>query len=108
VKKILSNIGNNQKSNPKDVIEIKKALKSLGLYKGDVNVPYIDAEMDKGIYAVQKSQKLKTDGLIKPGGETENIIFGLATKSPQIRCPNCGGFHGGSKGTYCPSCTTKL
>lgn len=107
MKKITSNIGNNQKSNPQDVIEVKKALKSLGLYKGDVNVPYIDADMDTGIRIIQRSQRLKNDGLMTPEGETEKAIIRL-TGSPIVRCPKCGAPHGGSKGNLCPDCHVKL
>ena len=106
--KITSNIGNNQKSKPEDVIAIKRALNSLGLYNGDVNLPYIDAEMDRGIYSVQRSQGLKTDGLIKPGGETEKALIRLTAKSPQLRCVKCGGWHGGVHGDVCDWCIVKM
>lgn len=43
MKRISSNIGKNQKSNPEDVVEIKRALQSIELYNGDTDVPFIDA-----------------------------------------------------------------
>ena len=108
MKIISSNVGNNQRSNLEDVISIKKALKSIGLYNGDTEVPYIDFDMDKGIRNFQKNNNLKIDGLIKPGGETEDLLIKISGKSPIIRCPICGAAHGGSKGSICPDCTIKL
>ena len=107
MKRITSNVGNNQHSNPEDILEIKKALKSMGLYNGDVHMPFTDSEMDRGIRQLQSSQNLKSDGLIKPGGETEYAIFELLTKSPGQKCVVCGGWHGSVYGDTCPDCTIK-
>jgi len=106
MKRITTNVGNNQRSNPDDIITIKKALKTIGLYHGDTSMPFIDSEMDKAIYSLQRIEKLKTDGLITPGGDTEKAIFRL-TGSPVVRCPKCGAPHGGSKGSLCPDCYIK-
>ena len=106
MKRITSNVGNNQSSNPEDVISIKKALNAIGLYNGNVSMPYIDAEMDKAIYSLQKIENLKADGLITPGGPTENAMFRLVG-SPIVRCPKCGAPHRGSKGRLCPDCHVK-
>jgi len=108
MKRIKSNIGNNQKSNSKDVIQIKKTLKAIGIYEGDINSPYIDQELDRSIRKFQTLSKVKADGLITPDGETEKAIIRLTAKSPQMRFSKCGGFHGGSKGGYCPQCTVKM
>lgn len=64
--------------------------------------------MEQGIYAVQKINDLKQDGLIKPGGETERAIIREAAKSPQQRCTECGGWHGGVHGDICDWCIVKM
>jgi len=70
-------------------------------------MPFIDGEMESGIYAIQKSEELKTDGLITPDGETYKAIIRTVAKSPRQQCTQCGGWHGGVYGDVCSDCLSK-
>jgi hypothetical protein len=113
------------RTNPDDVLKVKKALVSLGHYKiPDYGLtPYPDRKLFSAIKSYQKDSGLKVDGVIKPNGETIkkiNVDMGSGTyddedeiedpgaiRTPTIWCPECGGPHGGSAGDLCPFCDGK-
>ncbi len=67
--------------------------------------PYPDTRMFDGLKAFQKENGLKIDGMMKPGGPTENT---LAARSPVFWCKIRGAPHGDVEGTgICPDCTKK-
>ncbi|WNK00113.1 hypothetical protein L2D14_01485 [Thalassospiraceae bacterium LMO-JJ14] len=59
-----------------DTLQTKATLKALGHYKTPSYgmTPYPDEPMFDGIKAYQKANKLKIDGVMKPGGETEQSM----------------------------------
>lgn len=59
-----------------DTMQTKAALKALGHYKAPSYgmTPYPDEPMFDGIKAYQKANKLNVDGVMKPGGETEQSM----------------------------------
>ena len=107
--KIKSSLSQNKFNDPQDVLAVKTALSQLGYY----DVPnygmtsYPDMAMFHGIKQLQQDLGLKEDGVIKPNGETAAGIKAALGKSPIQRCTECGGPHGGSKGSLCPSCDAK-
>jgi len=66
----------NASAHPLDVVKMKSALGALGHYAApDWGVSqFPDAALFDAIKRFQKSQGLKTDGAIKPGGETEAAL----------------------------------
>lgn len=103
----------------KDVFAVKHALVKTGHY--DVPeygiTPYPDKALFGAIKDFQKENGLRTDGIIKPEGETLSALNNSEDTSPEdedpdIRspstwCPTCGGPHGGSAGDECPDCASK-
>ena len=59
-----------------DTWQIKSALGALGYYKtpGYGVTPYPDEPMFDGIKKYQRDNKLRVDGVMKPGGETEDSM----------------------------------
>lgn len=59
-----------------DVLNAKTTLSNLGYYKAPKSgvTPWPDTPMFDGIEAYQKKNKLKVDGLIRPGGPTEKSL----------------------------------
>ncbi len=103
---------------PSDVLTIKRALGEIGFYDTPSQgiTPFPDEEMFSAIKRYQRVRGLTVDGIIKPGGETEEDLnrvledpedSEISGRSPIIRCPECGAPHGGSKGKLCPQCTEK-
>lgn len=70
--KLKSPIGRSYNTNPDDVRKIKKALSGLGYYDELEHgiTPYPDAAMILGIEKFQRDNGLKSDGVMKPDGET--------------------------------------
>jgi len=100
-------------ANLDDVLIIKKALAKTGHYEVPEYglTPYPDKQLFKAIKQFQQDENLKIDGIIAPNGETiERLNAGkrkTAARGPTMRCVECGGPHGGSKGDLCPSCDAK-
>ena len=59
-----------------DTIQTKRALRTLGYYSTPTYgiTPYPDESMFDGIKSYQRANRLKTDGVMKPGGETERSM----------------------------------
>ena len=103
-------------ANTDDVLKVKTALIKTGYYSiPDYGLtPYPDKALFDAIKSYQKDVDLKVDGIINPHGETITLLSKEAeeeespgVRSPTIRCPQCGGPHGGSKGDLCPDCDAK-
>lgn len=62
-----------------DVFKVKSALNDLGHYEApDWGVtPYPDNELFKGIKSFQRTHGLKIDGIMNPGGETQQTLSGV-------------------------------
>ena len=102
----------NRDLNPDDILAVKRGLNLVGYYeKPSYGITeYPDAEIFKSIKAYQKDRKLKIDGIINPDGETIRQInkdVRISVRTPTMWCSNCGGPHGGSKGSLCPDCAGK-
>lgn len=67
-------IGNGLNSDPYDVVRTRQLFARLGRYKGDVELPYIDHELDQTIRDFQREKGLREDGLMYPEGETEAAL----------------------------------
>ena len=69
-------------ADPDDVLKLKSTLFGLGHYK----VPkwgitsYPDQDLFKGVEEFQKKNKLKVDGVLKPGGPTERSLDKILAK----------------------------
>lgn len=107
-------------NNPDDIIKVKQALTETGYYKIPQYglTPYPDKQLYEAINNFQTANNLKTDGVIKPNGETlaklnQKLTTDLKgqeddpAKSPTYWCPICGAPHGGSAGDLCPDCNIK-
>lgn len=59
-----------------DTMQTKRALRALGYYSTPAYgmTPYPDEPMFEGIKSYQRANKLKIDGVMKPGGETERSM----------------------------------
>lgn len=73
-----------------DAARTKLALKSLGyLRTPDKDLSeYPDTEMFESIKRFQAGNDLKVDGVIKPGGETENHLLQAFGPTPWTLSPN--------------------
>lgn len=111
--KLKQPIGPGYNMDPDDVREIKTALVGTGHYKppefGITEIP--DNQMLDAIRGYQKDNNLKVDGVMRPGGETENSIAAMGRwKSKRYKCIVCNKriFHGGVGSKYvCSDCLSK-
>ncbi len=69
-------IGSDRPVDEEDTIALKKALKQIGRYREPSYgiTPYPDEPMFKAINDIQKEKGLIRDGMMKPGGETQDAI----------------------------------
>ena len=96
-------VGNMMENQKEDVLRVKKKLHGKGFF--DTDTPpephgIITRAMDAGIKAFQKENNLKIDGILHPGGETENALFG--TRPPVEEDRGTVGFGGNVSGTLMP------
>lgn len=82
-----------------DVFVTKKRLNSLGLYNiPDYGLtPWPDKLLFDGIKQYQKQNGLRSDGIMKPSGETELHMLSsdIPDRSPTLWCTQCGAPHSG-------------
>jgi peptidoglycan hydrolase-like protein with peptidoglycan-binding domain len=120
---IKDTVGSDYQTNLEDVYKVKTALKKLGYYQVPVYgmTPYPDEALYTAIKNFQKENKLKTDGVVRPQSTTlASLVKALGggdeegdegddpdVRSPSIKCPVCGGWHGGVAGDLCPDCASK-
>jgi peptidoglycan hydrolase-like protein with peptidoglycan-binding domain len=67
-------IGNNLTNDEEDVLQVKSELFKRGYYTKPVTNGIIDVETTNAIKNFQKDKGLRVDGVMKPGGETEQAI----------------------------------
>ena len=75
--RLAGGVGNDRENREDDVVAVKKALGGLGLMAEDPfdrPHPFIDLPTTAGIRAFQRAKKLKEDGALEPGGETEAAL----------------------------------
>jgi len=90
-------IGESYNTNPDDVWATKQSLKLNGYYaepKHGMN-PYPDKQLLKSIKQFQRVNKLSVDGVMKPGGETEQSLLDQDEVAMTYWCTICGAPHGG-------------
>jgi hypothetical protein len=75
-------IGNNLENHTDDVENAKRHYAALGKYKPPVENGILDAALDDAIFNFQKDNKLKIDGIMNPGGETEAMLISQRLKLP--------------------------
>jgi len=94
-----------------DTLQTKTALGEQGYYRtpGYGMTSYPDEPMFDGIMKYQRDNKLRVDGVMKPGGETEGSLNQrLAARSHGFKCTRCGVIHGGVYSpTICHKCYEK-
>jgi hypothetical protein len=79
-----STVEENASVDTADMKPLKKNLGSLGYYHPTEGVDlhdYPDEPLFKGIRKFQKDESLKVDGVMKPGGPTENRLLERMSKS---------------------------
>ena len=67
-------VGNNQISNPIDVINTRQNLSKLGHFNGDTEQGTFDKPLKNAIHNFQQKEGLRTDSIINPGGPTERAL----------------------------------
>ncbi len=80
-------IGDGFESDRQDVTNVKQMFSKLGMYDGDTEQGLIDRKLDNAIRGFQRSQGLRVDGWMEPGGETERmlqrVIYGSDDAAPE-------------------------
>ncbi|HTH17142.1 MAG TPA: peptidoglycan-binding domain-containing protein [Magnetospirillum sp.] len=70
-------LGTNYRADPDDIMDTKRALNQLGYYAIPAHRgidDWTDDQMFDGIRRFQQANRLKVDGFMRPGGETERAI----------------------------------
>lgn len=85
-------IGPDSNMNLDDVLNTKRALNDLGfmLLPKYGLTPYPDTTMIGGIKAFQRRFKLREDGVMKPGGETETVLNHVLRRAKAGNLPGSG------------------
>lgn len=110
---IKKTIGANYNAEGEDVLRVKSLLNNHGFYEIPSYglTPYPDGELFRSIKSFQENMGLKVSGVIRPEDKTDKFLDKLlgipGVKGPILRCTECGGPHGGSKGDLCPDCDIK-
>lgn len=85
---IKSIIGNMHQSNPEDILRTRHNFREIGLESGEEDRPYIDQPLDTAIRTFQRETGLREDGIMEPGGETEQTLnLALALQENQKTPP---------------------
>lgn len=70
--------------------------------------PYPDERLFEAIESFQKYQRLYVDGVMLPGGETEQSMSPMLDAALTYRCVHCAAPHGGVHSTkVCWQCWNK-
>lgn len=70
---------------PDDILDAKRALGRLGYYRpaeGSAPGPWVDSGLFGGIRQFQRDNGLRADGLIRPGGKTEQMLNAALNAEP--------------------------
>ena len=73
---ISETVGNNMTNEPEDVMSVKDALGELDRFEEEQPHGYITRDLDDSIRGYQRDNGLREDGVLFPGGETENALIG--------------------------------
>jgi len=95
-------LGPTHDTDPEDIWATKQNLNLAGYYavpKHGMTV-YPDQQLFQAIRQFQRDNKLRVDGVMRPGGETERRILSHDDVAMTYRCRVCGAPHGG---VYSPS-----
>lgn len=74
-------VGNNQDNKEEDVQKTKRHLGKAGYFdmnqddSDNFDNPVLTRKLDTGIKGFQRDNDLKVDGVLKPRGETETVLF---------------------------------
>lgn len=82
-------LGPDYLAEPEDILDTKQALITLGYYQpldGGKPGTWVDNDLFAGIKSFQRDHNLKIDGLVRPGGPTENAI-NTALEDDQLAPP---------------------
>lgn len=71
---LTGSVGNMMQNDDEDVTHVKNALFASGHRKDPAQNGVIDQETDDAIRSFQREKGLKVDGILKPGGETEEAL----------------------------------
>src|SRR3546814_9478483 len=84
-------------SDPDDVVVLKHALQRHGFYSTprDGITPYPDSDLFDAIKQFQVQNELRADGVVAPGGKTEDHMRPLLLAVATHRCVHCKAWHGG-------------
>lgn len=77
-------VGNRMDNDPQDVVRVKGALARLGAFSDDGAEGIITRSLDSAIRNFQRSEGLRIDGIMKPGGETEQAIRRVLRSMPPV------------------------
>lgn len=94
--RLAGSVGNDRENRSDDVVTVKKTLGGLGLMAEDpFDRPhsFIDAPTTAGIRAFQRAKKLKEDGTLDPGGETEAALRNALGNLAHTFGPEWRAFH---------------
>ncbi len=81
-------VGNNLENRPEDVKNAKRNFAKQGRYKRPIENGIIDQELDDAITGFQRDHKLKVDGIMNPGGETEAMLLSKILKLDEEKSSN--------------------
>ena len=95
--KLKESVGSSSQVNLDDVWVLKKALRQEGLYVEPAHgmTPYPDEALFTAIKSYQSRNGLRVDGVVAPGGETEEEMQPLLLSVATMRCVVCKAWHGG-------------
>lgn len=74
--KLKSSFGANYGVDPDDTLHVKRILSDMGYYQASEHgiTQYPDAAVFNAIKRIQSDHGLRSDGVMKPGGETETML----------------------------------
>ncbi len=90
-------ISSSHNTDPDDVWSTKQTLEMNGYYSKPPHgmTEYPDQQLIDSIKQFQKKNKLRVDGVMRPGGETENALLQNPKLAATLWCRICGAPHGG-------------
>lgn len=92
-------ISSSHNTDPDDVWATKQNFKITGHYSEPSHgiTPYPDQQLINSIKKFQQENHLRVDGVMRPGGETENALLDRDDVIEYYVCKHCTGIHGGVK-----------
>lgn len=95
--KLKSTVSSQSAADPDDVWLLKNALRQEGSYSEPTKEisPFPDSDLFEAIKRFQRKKRLRVDGVVKPGGETERELQQQLHAVAKFRCILCKAWHGG-------------